>query len=155
MFVSGVFSAVTENIIESQNPEGFEKVFESIVIPVQALDDISRKKCPQLDHFVVMSSLASNRGINKQENYGMAFGCIDRLCEKRKQDSLPALAVQFGPVENALDETNFNVLVSIDNFINLLVTKNDELNTVKVILSRSDISFYFSITQKRTKTFIF
>lgn len=62
------------------------------------MDTLSRKFCPKLDHFVVFSSLASGRGNIGQSNYGMANSALENLCEKRKRENLPALAVQFGPI---------------------------------------------------------
>lgn len=69
------------------------------------MDYESRKHCPELDHFVFFSSVTSGRGNISQENYGMAYSALEELCEKRKEDSLPALAVQFGPIETGSNDS--------------------------------------------------
>lgn len=49
-------------------------------------------------YFVVFSSLSCGRGIIGQTNYGMANSIMERICEKRKKDGYPALAIQWGAV---------------------------------------------------------
>lgn len=64
----------------------------------RALDVASRKLAPQLDHFVIFSSLVSRQGNPGQSNYGFANSAMERLCELRQADGLPALAVQWGAI---------------------------------------------------------
>lgn len=47
---------------------------------------------------MVLSSIAAGRGNPGQTNYAMANSALERLCEKRREDGLPSLTVQFGPV---------------------------------------------------------
>jgi len=46
----------------------------------------------------VFSSITSGRGNFGQSNYGYANSIMERICEQRKIDGLPALAIQWGPV---------------------------------------------------------
>lgn len=62
------------------------------------MDIVTRKYCPELDHFVVFSSIACGRGNIGQTNYGMANSALEKLCEGRRREKLPALAVQWGPI---------------------------------------------------------
>lgn len=62
------------------------------------MDTISRKFCPDLDHFVVFSSIACGRGNVGQSNYGMANSALERLCENRRRKNLPGVAIQFGTI---------------------------------------------------------
>ncbi len=62
------------------------------------LDKFSRKLCPNLKHFVVFSSIACGYGNAGQCNYGYANSTMERICEKRKLEGLPALAVQWAGV---------------------------------------------------------
>lgn len=103
-----------ENTIQNQTTEDYKNVLDSIFNTVHNVDIISKKSCTQLDHFVFLSSLSCGRGNSGQENYGMAYSMLERLCEKRHQESLPALAIQFGPIE---DESGaVSSLVSLETF---------------------------------------
>lgn len=87
-----------DKLFANQTIEDFEEVFKPKLISAKNLDELTRKMCPKLDHFVVFSSISSGLGNPGQTNYGMANSAIERLCERRKSNNLPALAVQFGPV---------------------------------------------------------
>jgi KR domain len=62
------------------------------------LDTVSRKLCPQLEHFVVFSSVSCGRGNVGQSNYGLSNSIMERICEERRAEGLPALAVQWGAI---------------------------------------------------------
>ncbi|XP_065209088.1 fatty acid synthase-like [Planococcus citri] len=64
------------------------------------LDVLSRKMCPHLKHFVVFSSAACGLGNQCQTNYGYANSAMERICERRFADKLPALAVQWGAIDD-------------------------------------------------------
>lgn len=46
----------------------------------------------------MFSSVSCGKGNFGQTNYGMANAILERICEERKKDGLPALAVQWGAV---------------------------------------------------------
>lgn len=54
--------------------------------------------CPKLGSFVIFSSVSCGRGNAGQTNYGLSNSVMERICEQRKKDGLPALAVQWGAV---------------------------------------------------------
>lgn len=56
--------------------------------------------CPELEQFVVFSSISSGYGNIGQTNYALANSVMERICERRKTDNLPALAVQWGQVDD-------------------------------------------------------
>lgn len=60
--------------------------------------------CPKLKHFVIFSSATSALGNVNQTSYGMANAAIERIIERRKNDKLPAKAIQWGDVERVLGE---------------------------------------------------
>ncbi|CAH1132765.1 unnamed protein product [Ceutorhynchus assimilis] len=134
--VGGIFNMamiLSDALFVNQTVEKYKTVFNSKIYSGLNLDKITRAQCPKLDHFVVFSSLACGRGNPGQSNYGMANSALERLCEKRRQDGLPALAVQYGPVgdvgavaENSKYDKTINVfgLVSqtITSCINALET---------------------------------
>lgn len=76
--------------------------FEAVAVPkreaTRLLDQVSRKLCPNLEYFVVFSTLSCGYGNPAQTNYGFANSCCERICEVRKEQGLPALAIQWGVV---------------------------------------------------------
>lgn len=54
--------------------------------------------CPKLKHFVIFSSVSCGRGNAGQTNYGMSNSVMERICEDRQLEGLPALAVEWGAV---------------------------------------------------------
>lgn len=59
---------------------------------------MTRQKCPELQHFVVFSSVSCGRGNAGQSNYGFANSTMERVCEQRRNDNLPGLAIQWGAI---------------------------------------------------------
>ncbi|KAJ8912887.1 hypothetical protein NQ315_011210 [Exocentrus adspersus] len=99
--VGGVFNTalvLRDASIENQTMELFEAVLKPKVWCNQNMDIVTRAVCPELDHFVVCSSISCGRGTTGQSNYGMANSALEQLCEKRKREKLPALAIQWGPI---------------------------------------------------------
>ncbi|XP_036143145.1 fatty acid synthase [Monomorium pharaonis] len=87
-----------DNVLKNQTAETFEESFQSKARATQTLDKLSRKFCPKLRHFVVFSSVSCGRGNAGQTNYGMANSVMERVCEKRAEEGLPGLAIQWGAV---------------------------------------------------------
>ncbi|KAJ8946531.1 hypothetical protein NQ318_004667 [Aromia moschata] len=83
---------------ENQTPETFQTSFAPKANATRYLDDLTRTMCPDLRHFVVFSSVSCGRGNAGQTNYGMANSVMERLCEKRREDGYPALAIEWGAV---------------------------------------------------------
>ncbi|XP_049273833.1 fatty acid synthase-like [Rhipicephalus sanguineus] len=70
------------------------------------LDEHSRKLCPQLDHFVVFSSVCSGRGTSGRSLSGYVDSTLERLCERRAADGLPGLAIQWGSIDGGYLNNN-------------------------------------------------
>ncbi|KAL6257917.1 hypothetical protein P5V15_011516 [Pogonomyrmex californicus] len=87
-----------DGILKNQTTETFMESFRSKAWATQTLDKLSRKICPKLRHFVVFSSVSCGRGNAGQTNYGMANSIMERICEKRVQEGLPGLAIQWGAI---------------------------------------------------------
>uniref|UniRef100_A0A7G8Z9J8 oleoyl-[acyl-carrier-protein] hydrolase n=1 Tax=Meteorus pulchricornis TaxID=51522 RepID=A0A7G8Z9J8_9HYME len=87
-----------DGLWENQTPDQFEEAFRAKAWGTQVLDELSRKFCPHLRHFVVFSSVVGSRGNAGQSNYGMSNSVMDRICEKRAAEGLPALAIQWGAI---------------------------------------------------------
>lgn len=97
----GVFNAaivLKDANITDQTESNFIEVFKPKFISGQNMDVATRKYCPLLDHFVVFSSVWAGRGHIGQTNYGMANSVLENLCEKRRNENLPGIAVQWGPI---------------------------------------------------------
>ncbi|KAG5318196.1 FAS synthase, partial [Pseudoatta argentina] len=87
-----------DGIFKNQTAEAFAESFQSKARATQMLDKLSRKICLNLRHFVVFSSVSCGRGNAGQTNYGMANSIMERICEKRAEEGLPGLAIQWGTV---------------------------------------------------------
>ncbi|KAH9630197.1 hypothetical protein HF086_010703 [Spodoptera exigua] len=64
----------------------------------KALDEATRELAPELEYFVVFSSVSCGRGNPGQSNYGLANSAMERIMEQRQADGLPGLAVQWGAI---------------------------------------------------------
>ncbi|XP_063406377.1 fatty acid synthase-like [Mytilus trossulus] len=100
--VGGVFHlavVLKDQLFENMSKDAFDDVCRPKVIGTLNLDKITRKSCKDcLDWFVVFSSIASGRGNAGQTNYGYANSVMERICEDRKENGFPALAIQWGLV---------------------------------------------------------
>uniref|UniRef100_H3AY86 Fatty acid synthase n=1 Tax=Latimeria chalumnae TaxID=7897 RepID=H3AY86_LATCH len=99
--VGGIFNlamVLRDAMLENLTPEQFQEVSKPKYSGTANLDRISREKCTALDHFVVFSSVSCGRGNAGQSNYGFANSTMERICEQRHRDGLPALAVQWGAI---------------------------------------------------------
>lgn len=102
-------------MFQKQTVKDFKEVFDPKLISVQNIDKVTRRLCPNLEHFVVFSSITSGLGNPGQTNYGMANSAIERLCEKRKWDNLPALAIQYGPIGEVGALENVEIHGAVNN----------------------------------------
>ncbi|EHB09358.1 Fatty acid synthase [Heterocephalus glaber] len=99
--VGGVFNlavVLRDAMLEGQTPEQFQDVSRPKYSGTLNLDRVTREACPQLDHFVAFSSVSCGRGNMGQSSYGFANSAMERICEQRRHDGLPGLAVQWGAI---------------------------------------------------------
>ncbi|KAK0091807.1 hypothetical protein PV326_002676 [Microctonus aethiopoides] len=87
-----------DGLWENQTSNQFVESFKPKAWSTKNLDDLSRKLCPQLRHFVVFSSVSCGRGNAGQANYGMSNSVMERICEARVANGFPALAIQWGAI---------------------------------------------------------
>lgn len=99
--VGGVFNlamVLSDGFMENQTVESYEKVCYPKVDGTLYLDTVTRQLCKNLDYFVAFSSVSCGRGNAGQSNYGYANSVMERVCELRREDGLPGLAVQWGAI---------------------------------------------------------
>ncbi|XP_055614202.1 fatty acid synthase-like, partial [Uranotaenia lowii] len=99
--VAGIFNLAVQlrdASFENQTPETFAQCLAPKATATVLLDRLSREMCPELQHFVVFSSVSCGRGNAGQSNYGMANSVMERVVERRRADGLPAKAIQWGAV---------------------------------------------------------
>lgn len=99
--VGGIFNlavALRDGIFENQTLQMFEESLAPKSTATKYLDEISRELCPELEHFVVFSSVSCGRGNAGQSNYGLANSIMERIVECRHADNLPAKAIQWGAI---------------------------------------------------------
>ncbi|XP_047345880.1 fatty acid synthase-like [Vespa velutina] len=97
--VDGIFNlavSLKDNIYRNQTLETFKESFKGKAWATKCLDEVTRKLCPDLRHFVVFSSVSCGRGNAGQTNYGMANSIMEIIYEKRV--GLPRLVIQWGVI---------------------------------------------------------
>ncbi|XP_039450932.1 fatty acid synthase-like [Culex pipiens pallens] len=85
-------------IFENQTAQAFAECLRPKATATGWLDRWSRTLCPELQHFVVFSSVSCGRGNAGQSNYGMANSIMERIVEGRCADGLPGKAIQWGAI---------------------------------------------------------
>ena len=99
--VGGIFNTamvLKDAFFENQTKESFEEACAIKIKGTDNLDQITRVKCPRLDHFVCFSSLVASKGNLGQTNYAFANSSMDLICEKRKRNNLPGISIQWGVI---------------------------------------------------------
>ncbi|XP_031346518.1 fatty acid synthase-like [Photinus pyralis] len=99
--VAAIFNlavVLRDDLFENQTEENFRNTLSPKARATQHLDTLSRQHCPRLQHFVVFSSVSCGRGNAGQTTYGMANSIMERICEKRKREGYPGLAIQWGAI---------------------------------------------------------
>ncbi|CAL8122739.1 unnamed protein product [Orchesella dallaii] len=99
--VGGIYNlamVLRDGFMENQNVENYKAVCTPKIESSIHLDKATRQLCPELDHFVVFSSVSCGRGNAGQSNYGLANSAMERICELRQKDGLPGLAIQWGAI---------------------------------------------------------
>lgn len=99
--VGGIFNlavVLKDCIFSNQNVNQFLECFAPKAIATTYLDDLSRIYCPELEHFVVFSSVSCGRGNAGQSNYGMANSVMERIIEHRNREGFPGKAIQWGAI---------------------------------------------------------
>ncbi|KAL7042296.1 hypothetical protein ACKWTF_001098 [Chironomus riparius] len=118
--VGGIFNlavALRDGIFDNQTSQTFIESLAPKADATKYLDELSRKLCPSLNHFVIFSSVSCGRGNAGQSNYGMGNSIMERICEKRQMAGLPAKAIQWGAIGDVgllanLQENNMDMEIS-------------------------------------------
>lgn len=101
--VGGIFNlagVVNDSLFGKMDETSFADVVKTKAHSTVHFDDISRRICPELDHFVVFSSISCGYGNAGQANYGFANSVTERVVEQRRLDGFPGQAIQWGPVDD-------------------------------------------------------
>ncbi|CAL7939127.1 unnamed protein product [Xylocopa violacea] len=113
--VDGIFNlagVLKDCLMENQTIESFEESMKLKAGITKQLDELSRKICPNLRHFVVFSSLSCGRGTPGQTDYGMGNAVVERICERRMEATLPGIAIQWGPLGDAEMENDQQLTIN-------------------------------------------
>nr|CAI5861058.1 unnamed protein product [Callosobruchus analis] len=108
---------LADAIFENQTRKSFVTSFEPKAKATQYLDEVTREMCPDLRDFVIFSSVTCGRGNAGQTNYGMANSVMERICERRRKDGYPALAIEWGAIGEVglvaeMQEEDFEIEIS-------------------------------------------
>ncbi|XP_017769936.1 PREDICTED: fatty acid synthase-like [Nicrophorus vespilloides] len=84
-------------VFDNQTVDNFKISMSPKATATKHFDKITRGS-KSLKHFVVFSSVSCGRGNAGQSNYGMSNSVMERVCEMRRKDGFPAVAIQWGAV---------------------------------------------------------
>lgn len=135
---------LSDHAIENQTSKSFDECLAPKPYATRHLDELSRQMCPNLEHFVVFSSVACGLGNAGQTNYGMANAMMERIIEQRVRNKLPGKAIQWGAVgdvgivaEMLAGNNNVQVLGTSPQRIDNCLAIMDELicNDAAIVLS--------------------
>lgn len=101
--ICGIFNLAAvfmDRAFANQTPDSFQQSLAPKADSARYIDELTRSLCPELEHFVVFSSIASGRGSAGQTNYGMSNSVLDRIVEDRRRNNLPAKSIQWGPISD-------------------------------------------------------
>lgn len=99
--IGGIFNlavVLRDAFMENQTEEDFVTVCKPKIDATKHLDAASRVLAPNLDYFVIFSSVSCGRGNAGQANYGLANSAMERICEARQASGLPGVAIQWGAI---------------------------------------------------------
>jgi fatty acid synthase len=99
--IGGIFHlavVLNDALFKNQTIETFREACEPKINTFANLDKLTRISCPDLDYFVLFSSVSCGKGFRGQSNYGYANAVVERICEMRRRDGLHGLAIQWGPI---------------------------------------------------------
>ena len=111
----------------------YEKFCESIDTKYKVFNNLdveSRKLKYNLDHFVIFSSVTCGKGNAGQTNYSFGNSLCERICELRRKDGLPALAIQYGPVGDV------GVFAESDQLITMSTLQKQRINSCCDVLDK-------------------
>ncbi|XP_067214186.1 fatty acid synthase-like [Linepithema humile] len=132
--------------------ETFQEPFKAKAWATKNLDYLTRKICPQLRHFVVFSSVSCGRRNAGQTNYGMANSIMERICERKVQEGLHGLAVQWGTVGDVADmqENDKEMVIggTLQQKITSCIAKLEDFLLQKQLIVASMV-----VAEKRLNTF--
>ncbi|KAK9803549.1 hypothetical protein WJX73_007935 [Symbiochloris irregularis] len=100
--VGGIFHLamyLADKLLANQTGESWNKVMHAKAHGAHNLDKASRR-LDTLEHFVMWSSIVASAGNEGQTNYAAANAALDILAEKRREEGLPAMSVQWGVVDH-------------------------------------------------------
>ncbi|WTL70186.1 type I polyketide synthase [Streptomyces sp. NBC_01518] len=95
---AGVFDG---GVIGDISPERMARAFAPKVTALQQLDELTRQLVPDLDAFVVYSSVSAVFLGAGTGSYAAANAFMDGLMARRRADGLPALSLAWGPWEQS------------------------------------------------------
>ncbi|XP_070505890.1 fatty acid synthase-like [Chironomus tepperi] len=87
-----------DKLFENLDEQMFTESLAAKGLGTKYLDNVSRVLCPDLEHFVVFSSVSCGRGNAGQSNYGMANSIMERIIEDRHRDGFAGKAIQWGAI---------------------------------------------------------
>lgn len=87
-----------DGLFSNQTEENFQLVNAPKAVATKLLDNISRTLCPELQYFVIFSSISCGYGNAGQTNYALANSVMERVCEERSSAGFRSVAIEWASV---------------------------------------------------------
>ncbi|MFI0791069.1 type I polyketide synthase, partial [Streptomyces lydicus] len=86
-----------DGVLEGLSPERVAGVLRAKADAAVVLDELTRELAPDLDAFILFSSVVGTLGRAGQANFAAANAFLDALAQQRRDAGLPATSVAWGP----------------------------------------------------------
>ena len=139
--VGSIFHAVDsiQDVI-NENDEAIIRLIKSQIKSAYYLHQEVLDRALELDHFVVLSSIASLLGVPKMAGWAALGSALDDLAALRRQQGLPALSLQLGLVSGVgYMETNPEAARMLEAVGTKLLTIRQCLDVMETLLQMADL----------------
>ncbi len=154
--IGGIFHlamVMSDALFLNQDKHTFEKVCSVKLNGAENLSKVSSEYCKKLDQFVCFSSIVATEGNEGQTNYAFANAAMDRLCEQRKRNGLPAISIQWGPIGD-VGFIQKNAYVNLSNTLLGLQSIHSCIENLDILLSQDEtVVTSFTLDLHRHKEF--
>ena len=124
----------------NESESNFQKACIPKLFTTKYFDREDRKSTNKLQNFVVFSSWCAGTGKIGQSSYSFANSSIEKICEDRRRNGLPGLAIQWGAIADV------GILTKVK-------TKNFDLQSYEPMVMKDCLSSLEKIMKLENQTF--
>ncbi|XP_050542991.1 fatty acid synthase-like [Daktulosphaira vitifoliae] len=99
-------NAPSTGLLHSLSENDFSLAKNNVADIVANFDTISRRVCPQMEHFVILAPTLATRGEVSKTNYAFAHASLHNVAEIRSISGYPIVIVEYGAISECSDSFN-------------------------------------------------